>query len=109
MVGVHVDIRSRWPVVQRVLYDVDCHARIQSDGFTGIGCTALLVHYDFFIFLVTVRGAIGGYGYTLTGVKRHSDKTQERFWHMSLSYGIGIVGFIISMATTNIAARYVSM
>ncbi|KAF8351502.1 MFS general substrate transporter [Amanita rubescens] len=40
---------------------------------------------------------------------RHSDKTQERFWHMSLSFGIGIVGFIISIATTNIAARYVSM
>lgn len=28
---------------------------------------------------------------------------------MSLSFGIGIVGFIISIATTNIAARYVSM
>ncbi|KAF8741143.1 hypothetical protein AX14_005739 [Amanita brunnescens Koide BX004] len=40
---------------------------------------------------------------------RHSDKTQERFWHMSLSYGLGIIGFIISIATTNIAARYVSM
>ncbi|KAF8741122.1 hypothetical protein AX14_005723 [Amanita brunnescens Koide BX004] len=40
---------------------------------------------------------------------RHSDKTQERFWHISLSFGLGIVGYIISIATTNFAARYVSM
>lgn len=40
---------------------------------------------------------------------RHSDKTQDRFWHMSISFAIGILGFIISIATMNVAARYVSM
>ncbi|KAF8627182.1 hypothetical protein AX15_004500 [Amanita polypyramis BW_CC] len=42
---------------------------------------------------------------------RHSDKVQERFWHIVLSYGLGIVGFIIgiSVSPKNIAARYVSL
>ncbi|KAK2466175.1 hypothetical protein APHAL10511_001817 [Amanita phalloides] len=40
---------------------------------------------------------------------RHSDKMQERFWHISMSFGLGILGFIISISTLNTAARYVSM
>ncbi|KAF8639982.1 hypothetical protein AX17_001228 [Amanita inopinata Kibby_2008] len=40
---------------------------------------------------------------------RHSDKTGERFYHIVCSYGLGIVGFIISISTRNTAARYVSM
>ncbi|KAK2466174.1 hypothetical protein APHAL10511_001816 [Amanita phalloides] len=39
----------------------------------------------------------------------HSDKTQERFWHMSVAFGLGTLGFIISISTLNTAARYVSM
>jgi len=42
-------------------------------------------------------------------VSRHSDKTGERFWHMSIPYVIGIVGFIIAISTMNTAARYVSL
>ena len=60
VVGDPVDFRNRRPVVQRVLPDVDYHAGIQSDGVAGVGCTALPVHCIFFIFLVTVRGGIGG-------------------------------------------------
>ncbi|TRM65356.1 major facilitator superfamily domain-containing protein [Schizophyllum amplum] len=41
-------------------------------------------------------------------VSRHSDKTQERFLHVIIPYLFGIVGFIIAIATTNTAARYVS-
>ncbi|PFH46169.1 hypothetical protein AMATHDRAFT_77797 [Amanita thiersii Skay4041] len=40
---------------------------------------------------------------------RHSDKVGERFYHIIVSFGLGIVGFIISIATMNTAARYVSM
>ncbi|KZT13065.1 MFS general substrate transporter [Laetiporus sulphureus 93-53] len=40
---------------------------------------------------------------------RHSDKTGERFWHMSISWALGIVGFIISICTMDVAARYVSL
>lgn len=40
---------------------------------------------------------------------RHSDKTGERFWHMTVPYLTGIVGFIIAMSTMNTAARYVSL
>jgi hypothetical protein len=39
----------------------------------------------------------------------HSDKTQERFWHLTGSAALGIFGFIISATTMNIAARYISM
>ncbi|TFY60003.1 hypothetical protein EVJ58_g5425 [Rhodofomes roseus] len=37
---------------------------------------------------------------------RHSDLTQERFYHMTISWAIGIVGFIISICTMNTAARF---
>ncbi|KAF9075884.1 MFS general substrate transporter [Rhodocollybia butyracea] len=40
---------------------------------------------------------------------RHSDHTKERFWHIASSFALGIVGFIIAIATLNTAARYVSL
>ncbi|KAJ4466499.1 MFS general substrate transporter [Lentinula aciculospora] len=42
-------------------------------------------------------------------LSRHSDQTKERFWHVASSFGLGIVGFIIAIATMNTAARYVSL
>ena len=59
MVGTHVDVSNRCPVVQRVLPNVDCHTGIQSNGVAGVDCTALLVYDIAFICLVAVRGAIG--------------------------------------------------
>ncbi|OAX33931.1 MFS general substrate transporter [Rhizopogon vinicolor AM-OR11-026] len=40
---------------------------------------------------------------------RHSDYTQERFYHVIASYIVGILGFVIAMCTMNTAARYVSL
>ncbi|KAG2117467.1 major facilitator superfamily domain-containing protein [Suillus clintonianus] len=40
---------------------------------------------------------------------RHSDKVQERFFHMNASNVVGIIGCLISMSTMNTAARYVSL
>ncbi|KAJ3994207.1 sugar transporter [Lentinula boryana] len=42
-------------------------------------------------------------------LSRHSDQTKERFWHVAASFGLGIIGFIIAIATMNTAARYVSL
>ncbi|KAH7908491.1 major facilitator superfamily domain-containing protein [Hygrophoropsis aurantiaca] len=42
-------------------------------------------------------------------LSRRSDKVKERFWHMSISYIFGIIGFIIAISTMNTAARYVSL
>ncbi|WVF67756.1 hypothetical protein IAT40_002516 [Kwoniella sp. CBS 6097] len=41
----------------------------------------------------------------------HSDRTKEKFWHSTWPLIMGIVGFIISMATkpSNKAARYVAL
>ncbi|KAJ7638769.1 MFS general substrate transporter [Roridomyces roridus] len=39
---------------------------------------------------------------------RYSSQVGERCFHMNLSFGLGIVGFIISISTMNTAARYVS-
>jgi MFS family permease len=39
----------------------------------------------------------------------HADKTQEKFWHIVGPICMGLVGFIISMATLNHAARYVAL
>lgn len=38
-----------------------------------------------------------------------SDRTQEKFWHMVGPIVGGLVGFIISMSTLNVAARYVAL
>ncbi|TFY83064.1 hypothetical protein EWM64_g950 [Hericium alpestre] len=40
---------------------------------------------------------------------RHSDKVKERFWHITSSLALGIVGFVIAISTMNTAARYVSL
>jgi len=32
-------------------------------------------------------------------VSRHSDKTNERYWHIVIPASIGIIGFIIAMST----------
>ncbi|OLN87695.1 putative transporter C1683.12-like protein 12 [Colletotrichum chlorophyti] len=39
----------------------------------------------------------------------HADRTQERFWHIVGPICVGLVGFVISMSTMNIAARYVAL
>jgi MFS family permease len=39
----------------------------------------------------------------------HSDRQQERFWHIVCPILLGIVGFVISMATSNTAGRYVAL
>ena len=39
----------------------------------------------------------------------HADRQQERFWHIVGPIIFGIVGFVISMATSNTAARYVAL
>jgi signal transduction histidine kinase len=42
-------------------------------------------------------------------LSRHSDKVQERFFHIAGSMGLGLVGFIIAISTMNTAARYISL
>lgn len=42
-------------------------------------------------------------------VSWHSDRTGEKFWHITCSVLVGLVGFIISMSTLNVAARYVAL
>ncbi|KAH8770000.1 major facilitator superfamily domain-containing protein [Diaporthe sp. PMI_573] len=39
----------------------------------------------------------------------HSDRTGEKFWHIVGPIVGGLVGFIISMSTLNVAARYVAL
>lgn len=39
----------------------------------------------------------------------HADRTEERFWHIVGPICFGLVGFIISMSTENVAARYVAL
>ncbi|KAH7887580.1 major facilitator superfamily domain-containing protein [Phlebopus sp. FC_14] len=42
-------------------------------------------------------------------LSRRSDAKKERFYHMTSSYVVGIVGFVIAISTMNTAARYVSL
>ncbi|KAF1972019.1 MFS general substrate transporter [Bimuria novae-zelandiae CBS 107.79] len=39
----------------------------------------------------------------------HADRTEERFWHIIGPILAGLAGFIISMSTENVAARYVAL
>jgi hypothetical protein len=38
-----------------------------------------------------------------------SDRSQEKFWHIVGPILVGLVGFVISMSTLNVAARYVAL
>ncbi|CAG9955839.1 unnamed protein product [Clonostachys rosea f. rosea IK726] len=38
-----------------------------------------------------------------------SDRRQEKFWHIVAPILVGIIGFIISMSTLNVAARYLAL
>ncbi|KAL6868704.1 hypothetical protein ACO1O0_000020 [Amphichorda felina] len=38
-----------------------------------------------------------------------SDRHQEKFWHIVGPICVGLVGFVISMSTLNVAARYVAL
>ncbi|KAH9904229.1 MFS general substrate transporter [Epithele typhae] len=42
-------------------------------------------------------------------VARHSDKTGERYWHVTIPNLAGVLGFVIAACTMNTAARYVSL
>ncbi|KAI0089164.1 MFS general substrate transporter [Irpex rosettiformis] len=42
-------------------------------------------------------------------VCKHSDIAQDRFWHIAGPLTFGLVGCIIAISTTHIAARYVSL
>lgn len=39
----------------------------------------------------------------------HSDRTEEKFWHITGPICVGAVGFVISMSTLNVAARYIAL
>lgn len=39
----------------------------------------------------------------------HSDRTSERYWHITLPLYLGAAGFIIAASTTTTAPRYISM
>ncbi|CEJ55046.1 Putative Tartrate transporter [Penicillium brasilianum] len=39
----------------------------------------------------------------------HADRTQEKIWHIYGPIFMGLVGFIISMSTLNVAARYIAL
>ncbi|KAM0550281.1 hypothetical protein ACHAPJ_008951 [Fusarium lateritium] len=39
----------------------------------------------------------------------HADRKQEKFWHIVIPIMSGLVGFVVSMSTLNVAARYVAL
>ncbi|KIK65337.1 hypothetical protein GYMLUDRAFT_219266 [Collybiopsis luxurians FD-317 M1] len=41
-------------------------------------------------------------------LSRHSDHKSERFWHISLSISIAIVGYVVAISTMNPLVRYIS-
>ncbi|KAL6413126.1 hypothetical protein AUP68_02624 [Ilyonectria robusta] len=86
--------------------------------------TAYVVGLSFNAFFPTLTGTLG-FGYVPTLLMSsppwlfsciislinawHSDRTQEKFWHIVGPICVGMVGFIISMVTLNVAARYVAL
>lgn len=86
--------------------------------------TAYVVGLSFNAFFPTLTGTLG-FGYVETLLMSsppwvfscivsllnawHADRTQEKFWHITGPIIGGLVGFIISMSTLNVAARYVAL
>ncbi|KAG2141190.1 major facilitator superfamily domain-containing protein [Suillus bovinus] len=87
-------------------------------------CAAQALAESFTVYFPTLTATLG-YNSTVTlllvappfvfaaavvfAVARHSDRTQKRFYYMSASNIVAIIGFIISMCTMNTAARYFSL
>jgi len=86
--------------------------------------TSYVIGLSFNAFFPTLTGTLGfGYVPTLLMssppwlfsciisviVAWSSDRTQEKFWHITGPICMGIVGFIISMSTEVVAARYVAL
>ncbi|KAF8076334.1 sugar transporter [Lyophyllum atratum] len=42
-------------------------------------------------------------------VSRHSDHTEERYWHIVLPLAVGVLGFLLAISTMNTALRYLSL
>ncbi|KAE9404195.1 sugar transporter [Gymnopus androsaceus JB14] len=42
-------------------------------------------------------------------ISRHSDKTSERFWHISFSFGVAVIGYLMAISTMNPLLRYISL
>lgn len=86
--------------------------------------TAYVIGLSFNAYFPTLTGTLG-FGYVPTLLLSsppwafscivslfnawHSDRTQEKFWHIVGPIFFGIIGFIISMSTLNVAARYVAL
>ncbi|KAI1486405.1 major facilitator superfamily domain-containing protein [Biscogniauxia mediterranea] len=86
--------------------------------------TAYVVGLSFNAFFPTLTGTLG-FGYVPTLLMSsppwvfscivslinawHADRTGEKFWHITGPILGGLVGFIISMSTLNVAARYVAL
>ncbi|KAJ5279849.1 hypothetical protein N7478_005221 [Penicillium angulare] len=86
--------------------------------------TAYVVGLSFNAFFPTLTGTLG-FGYVPTLLMSappwvfscifsvvnawHADRTQEKIWHIYGPIFMGLVGFIISMSTLNVAARYVAL
>ncbi|KAG8688454.1 actin [Ceratobasidium sp. 423] len=60
---------------------------------------------------ITIGLSFNAYFQSLVGFinARHADKTGERFLHISVPLFIGIIGFVIAIASMNTAARYISL
>jgi len=39
----------------------------------------------------------------------HSDRTNEKFWHVASSYGFALLGYIIALSAKTVAGRYISL
>lgn len=86
--------------------------------------TAYVVGLSFNAFFPTLTGTLG-FGYVPTLLMSsppwafsvivsminawHADRTQEKFWHIFGPICMGLVGFIISLSTEQVAARYVAL
>ncbi|ROV87670.1 hypothetical protein VSDG_09636 [Cytospora chrysosperma] len=89
-----------------------------------ITLAAYVVGLSFNAFFPTLTGTLG-FGYVPTLLMSappwvfsclvsilnawHSDRTGEKFWHIIGPMALGLVGFIISMSTLNVAGRYVAL
>ncbi|KAK8050264.1 hypothetical protein PG994_011994 [Apiospora phragmitis] len=70
--------------------------------------TAYVVGLSFNAFFPTLTKTLG-YGYVPTLLMSAPHGTGEKFWHITGPICGGLVGFIISMSTNNVVARYIAL
>ena len=109
MARFSINVNGRVFKLQRIFPHTDKHTWFQHHGHITIMRTSLGLCNSSFFFGYQVSTANFVQDDSTDWRCRHSDRTGERFFHIVTPLFVGIIGFVIAIATMNLAARYIAL